>query len=253
MSLFSGICLIIFAKNENWTILFQCFPAYSRILQTQKKKHCVNVWDWRRYTMYNHFPFWYRVVLLLGLMLVVALLDFYRQGAQATKFREYGFLVITGVIGGVFGLINDLITSSISPDYFIFGKGLDVGPNLRVRAGLLGLQVGFSAGVIGGAICLYVCRRKSIYPPITCSRLLRILWMPITSAVICGIALPLAFSQFDPAHFSTELSSLLDGGKLNRFRQVWWTHVGLYVGMTIGLVAMILRATKERKTSGKGS
>lgn len=77
--------------------------------------------------------------------------------------------------------------------------------------------------------------------------------MPITGAILCGIAIPLALSQFDPAHFSTQLSGLLDGGKLNRFRQVWWTHVGLYVGMIIGLVAMLLRVTKERKTFAKGS
>jgi hypothetical protein len=183
--------------------------------------------------MSNYFPFSYRVVLLLGLMLVVALVDFYRKGPQATRFREYGFVVIAGAIGAAVGHVNDLITSSISPDYFILGKGLEDGPDFRVQAGLFGLQVGFSAGVIGGAICLYASRRKSAYPPIKCSRLLQMLWMPITGAVLCGIAVPLAFSQLDPAHFSAQLNGLLDAGKLNRFRQVWWTHV---------------RAIRERKT-----
>jgi hypothetical protein len=196
----------------------------------------------------KHFPFSYRVILLLGLMLVVALADFYRKGPQATKFREYGFIGIAGAIGAAVGLVNDLITSSISPDYFILGKGLEDGPDLRVQAGLFGLQVGFSAGVIGGAICLYASRRKSVHPPIKCSRLLQMLWMPITGAVLCGIAIPLTFSKFDPAHFSAQLNGLLDAGKLNRFREVWWTHIGLYFGMIIGLAAMLLRATKERKT-----
>src|SRR5580658_10402493 len=104
----------------------------------------------------NYFPFSYRVVLLLGLMLVVAAADFYWKGPQATKFREYGFIVIAGAIGAAVGLANDLITSSISPDYFILGKGLEDGPNFRAQAGLFGLQVGFSAGVIGGAVSLFV-------------------------------------------------------------------------------------------------
>ena len=197
--------------------------------------------------MPNHFPFSYRILLLLGLMLVVSLVDFYRKGPQATKLREYGFVVITGAIGAAVGLVNDLITSFISPEYFILGKGLEEDPDFRVQAGLFGLQVGCSAGVIGGAICLYASRRKSAYPPIKYSRLLQMLWMPVAGAILGGIALPLVFSKFDPAHFSAQLKDLLDDGKLNRFRQVWWTHVGLYAGMIIGVAAMLVRATQERK------
>jgi hypothetical protein len=148
--------------------------------------------------------------------------------------------------------VNDLITSLLSPEYFTLGKGLEEGPDLRLQAGLLGLQVGFSAGVIGGAICLYASRRKSAHPPGKCSRLLRMLWMPITGAILCGIALPLGFSKFDPARFSAQLDTLLDAGKISRFRQVWWTHLGLYAGMVIGLTAMLLRAAKERKNLATG-
>ena len=50
--------------------------------------------------MSNHMQFSYRIVLLLGLMLAVTLVDFYRNGARAAKFREYGFLLITGAVGG---------------------------------------------------------------------------------------------------------------------------------------------------------
>jgi hypothetical protein len=203
--------------------------------------------------MPNYPPFLYRVVLLLGLMVVVALVDFYRNCLHATKFREYSFVIIAGGIGAVVGLVNDLITSSISPEYFIFGKGLEDGPNLRIQAGLFGLQVGFSAGVIAGAISLYITRRKSAYPPVKCSRLLRMLWMPVAGAVLCGVIIPLLFSKFDPADFSDQLKGLLDAGKLNRFRQVWWTHMGLYAGMIIGLAAMLLRAVRERKTFAAGS
>jgi hypothetical protein len=191
--------------------------------------------------------FSYRVFLLLGLMLVVSLLDFYRNGAQAIKSREYGFVLIAGALGAIVGFINDLITSSISPEYFILGKGLEESPDLRMQAGLFGLRVGFSAGVIGGAVCLYASRRKSAYPPAKFSRLLRLLWMPVAGAILAGIALPLAFSKFDPARFSLQLRGLLNAGGIKRFLQVWWTHVGLYAGMAIGLTAMILRAVKERK------
>ena len=148
-----------------------------------------------QFIMSNHFPFSYRIVLLLGLMILVALVDFYRKGREATKFREYGFVIIAGTIEAAVGLVNDLITSSISPDYFILGKGLEDGPNLRIQAGLFGLQVGFSGGVIAGAVCLYASRRKSAYPPLKFSHLLRMLWMPVTGAIFCGIAVPFVFQN----------------------------------------------------------
>jgi hypothetical protein len=134
--------------------------------------------------MPNVFSFSYRIVLLLGLMLVVAVVDFYRKGPHATKFREYGFIVIAGVVGAVIGSVNDLITSSISPDYFILGKGFEESPDLRVQAALYGLKVGFSGAVIGSAICLFASRRKSAYPPVQCSRLLRMLWMPVADTTL---------------------------------------------------------------------
>jgi hypothetical protein len=195
----------------------------------------------------DHFPFSYRVALLLGLMLVVSLVDFCRNGARAAKFCEYGFIIITGAAGAAAGFVNDLITSSISPDYFILGKGLEEGPNLRMQAGLFGLQVGCSAGVIAGAVCLFACRRKSASPPAKVFKLLQMLWMPVAGAVLCGVALPLLLSRFDPAHFSAQLESVLDAGRISRFLQVWWTHVGLYAGMAAGLVVMILRANMEKK------
>jgi hypothetical protein len=61
----------------------------------------------------------------------------------------------------------------------------------------------------------------------------------------------MGYSKFDPAHFSSQLETLLNAEKISKFRQVWWTHVGLYAGMIIGLAAMILRAAKERKSPAR--
>src|SRR5580658_4197710 len=165
----------------------------------------------------NLNPFSYRVALLLGLMLIISLVDFYRNGAQAVKYREYGFVIITGVIGAMVGFVNDLVTSSISPEYFTLGKGLEASPDLRIYAGLFGLRVGFSAGVIGGAVCLYASRRKSAYPPAKFSHLLQMLWIPVTGAILCGILLPLGFSKFDPARFSSQLDTMLSPERISRF------------------------------------
>ncbi|MGA2175286.1 MAG: hypothetical protein ABSH38_09925 [Verrucomicrobiota bacterium] len=186
-------------------------------------------------------PFLNRVLLLLGLMAVVAGVDFWRNRARGAKYREYAFVLIAGVAGALLGWANDLITSSISPDYFTLGKGLAEGGDLRWRAGVFGLKEGFSAGIIGGAVCLFACAGKSPMSPAQARRLLGALWMPLTGAVLMGVALPRIAGRFDPLGFSADLNSLLNADQLARFRQVWWTHTGLYAGTIIGLAAMILR------------
>ncbi len=145
-------------------------------------------------------------------MLAVSVADFSRDATKRLSFENMDLFSSPAwrAWSSFIGAVNDLITSSISPEYFTLGKGLDEGPDLRLRAGLFGLQVGFSAGVIGGAVCLFASRRKSSRSPVRFSRLFQLLWMPVTGAIFCGVALPLAFSQFDPAKFSDQLNTLLD-------------------------------------------
>jgi hypothetical protein len=194
-------------------------------------------------------PFFYRVALLVGLMAVVSALDVWRNGARAVRFREYGFILVAGAAGAAFGFVNDLITSSISPEYFIFGKGLKDGTDLRLRAGLFGVREGFSAGVIGGAICLFGTRRKTAQPPAKIVYFLRMLWMPVAGAIVCAFLFPLSFSHFDPARLTPQLEGLVSAGRISRFREVWWIHVGVYAGMILGLAALIRRALKARSAA----
>jgi len=202
--------------------------------------------------MLDRFPFPYRVALLAGLMAVVAALDFWRHGRQASKHREYGFVLIAGIAGAMFGFANDCVTSSISPDYFTLGKGLEPGADLRWRAGEYGMKTGFSAGVIGGAVCLFATTRKSRFSTEQARRLLRALWMPVLGAVLLGLALPVIAGGFDPAGLSARLDSVLNAGQIARFRRVWWIHTGLYAGLAAGLVAMIVRGRNGKHENGDG-
>src|ERR1700684_693421 len=102
--------------------------------------------------MFERFPFAYHVVLLLGLIVVAPAFDLWRRGKEAARPREYSFVWIAGILGGLVGFTNDSITSSISPEYFIYGKGFETVIDLRWRAGVYGFKAGLSAGVIGGAV-----------------------------------------------------------------------------------------------------
>ena len=191
--------------------------------------------------MLERFPFWPRVALLLGLMTIAAAVDFWRRGKEAARYREYGFIWIAGILGGSVGFANDCFTSSISPDYFTLGKGLEPGNDLRWRAGLYGFKAGLSAGIIGGAVCLVTRARNIGFSMAQMHRLLRALWMPAVGAVFMGLALPLIARGFDPMGLSARLDSLLDAEQIARFRKVWWIHTGLYAGLALGLAVIIVR------------
>ena len=191
--------------------------------------------------MLDTFPFFDRVVLLVGLMTVAVTVDFWRHGRQASRYREYSFIWIAGILGGVVGFANDCATSSISQEYFILGKGLEPGNDLRLRAGMYGFKAGLSAGIVGGAVCLFACARNASFSTEQMRRLLQALWMPVVGAVLLGLALPIMVGEFDPFRLSAHLDSLLNADQIIRFRKVWWIHTGLYAGLVVGLAAMIIR------------
>jgi hypothetical protein len=194
----------------------------------------------------ERFPFWYRAAFLAGLMVIGSVVDLWRYGKSATRYREYAIIWLTGLLGSVIGGITDLITSSISPDYFTLGKGVLDGEGFQMRVALFGIQQGISAGVIAGAICIYMSRRKSKFPPLPFGAILRLLWIPIVCAVAGALLLPLLAGHSDPAKLASKLVGNLSPAQFAPFLRVWWIHTGLYSGLLAGLIWLIIVIGKHR-------
>lgn len=192
-------------------------------------------------------PFSYRVVVLLGLMALVAGIDRYRRGAESIKHLEYMFILFSGIIGCTVGGVNDFVTSGISPDYFILGKGLSA-ENVRVEAVLLGAKSGFSAGVIGGAICLFSLGKKR--PEF--GLMYRLLALPVVCAVIAGVTATACLGGLDPANLSAQVSGLVGADQMARFLRVWWIHTGLYAGLALGLAGMVVLVRRRTRRKDEG-
>jgi hypothetical protein len=197
--------------------------------------------------MLQRYPFWDRAAFLGGLMVVAAAFDLWRYGKAATRYKEYSFIWFTGLLGGIVGGIADLATSSISPDYFTLGKGLSGGEGFLLRAVMFGIREGISAGVIAGAISVYVSRKKSRFGPLGFGELLGLLWMPAACAVAGGLALPLVAGHSDPAELIFKLAGDLSPAQTARFLRVWWIHIGLYGGLLAGLIWLIWVVGKRRR------
>lgn len=197
--------------------------------------------------MLESIPYWCRVAVLFVAMSLVAGMDWHRHRQKAAKWKEYGFVVLAGIVGMVFGFFNDLITSSISSEYFLFGKGLAVGDALVLRAGVLGMKAGFSAGAIAGAICLYASTRHCSWPPLPYRRLLGFLWRPIALAALTAMVLAFCFRDHDPLDFSAQLDGIVDSRHMRPFLLIWWIHVGLYLGLLMSVGWILVDVARLRK------
>lgn len=190
----------------------------------------------------SDLPYSYR---LLALALAVSLLVLYdRRHPPEHRHRhlEYFFLLTVGAAGALFGLVNDAITSSISPDYFVAGKGLPAGPGLRSEAMVLGAQAGFSASVIGAGILLVVNRRRHAV-----SQLYRHAAWAFALNTLSGIGLGFVQHRFGWIELA-EWTQLLPAGGRQGFRTVWCTHLGVYAG---GLAGLVVACVRVRRTSPK--
>jgi hypothetical protein len=112
---------------------------------------------------------------------------------------------------------------------------------------LLGMQAGFSAGAIAGAICLYASTRNNGSPPLAYRTLLGFLWRPVALAPATALVLVFACRQIDPIGVSILLDDTSDPQQMERFLTVWWVHSGLYLGLLVSVVWIVKDIGKLRK------
>ena len=192
--------------------------------------------------------FGYRVGFLLVMLGTVAAWDYRKYGPAATKWREYGFLCSVALISACFAIANDFITASISPDYFVSGKGLSLQEFIWELL-KLATEAGFSAGIVIGALLLFVNSYGTRGAPPHFARLYKLLLFPTVGAVIGGISLGLISAQWDPLHFAGEVDFLENAAAQARFVLVWGVHTGLYAGALMGLLLAAWRLRKFRAST----
>jgi hypothetical protein len=189
------------------------------------------------------------LVLLLGL--IVVLVDLYRRGRASSKWKEYLYLLLGGLLGALFAAGNDVfVTSRISPDYFTLGKGIAPGAGFEGRVLFLGLQAGLGPGMIIGAVLLFTrSRRPDRLLP--WSRCIGALLLPMLSAVVAGVIFPWFLAPWDPLRFGQALGTRLGSVALKQFMLVWWIHLSLYLGAVVGTLWAIGVVRRFRR-EGKG-
>lgn len=199
-----------------------------------------------------------RITIGLAILALLALIDFYRRGPHATRWREYAFLLLTVLIALLYGILNDQITARISWEYFYYGKGLDtvLGPHLPPEARKLsweaakvGMKATWAVGLLVGVACLLANNPRPGRPSLAYPKLLtHTLWPAILACVFATI---LAFAGYRGhlARISEDFRQMLlhDEFRPRRFMGVYGIHLGGYIGGAIGTVVAVLSIRRARR------
>lgn len=195
--------------------------------------------------------FW-RLAALLLLMSIVAAIDWWRNRAAATRWREYSFLLAAGFLGGLIGVANDLVTSAISPDYFVVGKGIPADEHFRVHVVSLGFQAGLVMGMLIGGVYLIANNPSRHRSRLSMLRLFRFALPPVLAAVLCAPIVSWLISRWDPLNFRSpeQLGAILAPIQISQFLAVWGLHLGMYAGGLLGTVFAVFAIRQKRIAGG---
>ena len=164
------------------------------------------------------------------------------------RAKEYAFLLYAMFAATVYAVAHDHVTATISPEYFLYGKGLAQAPqSFRWAVTLLAVRAGLPPGLLGGAVLLLANNpRRSGHPPQLPYRAL--LTLSLLPAAAAGVLA--AVSGVVNAYMQIGTATALTLGvvpyRVWRFVIVWAIHVGSYAGALLGSVAAAVLVARRR-------
>lgn len=198
-----------------------------------------------------------RVGIGASIFALLGAFDLMQHGRGAQRWREYTFLLFATLAGMTYGVANDAATSSISWEYYFYGKGLaDVMPPqippdavaLRREAMKIGMKAGGSAGIVIGAALLIANNPRRSRSRLTYRQLATFVAMIFAVTIGCSLMLGAAGAMGWLLWTNNDLAELWHAGDMRprRFVAVYGIHLGAYVGGAIATMIALLRIAKAR-------
>ena len=193
-----------------------------------------------------------RIALGLAALLGLLAWDLARHGRRARRLREYAYLVACVAAACAYGAANDQVTVTLSPAYFLYGKGLaaELGPDpapveLRLAAARVGLAATWWTGLVAGAAIL-TANSLGKRPSLTVRRLVGPTACIVAAAAAMAVAMRIA-GWFGSYHGLFDHFRELPPEALRWFETVWGIHLGGYLGGLAGTAAVAARTFRRRR------
>lgn len=155
----------------------------------------------------------------------------------------------TTTIAVMYGILHDQITATLSPEYFLLGKGLvaDTRP-FRWAVTLLAANACWPLGVLA-ALALRFANEPSDHLPrqLSLRSLLQFSCLPVLAAFICAISFGFVPANFDPWKQKDIAETIVGAEHATSFVRVWRVHIGSYFGGALGLIVAGFFIRRERR------
>ena len=188
-----------------------------------------------------------RVTLALVFFGALLAYDLFRHGRASPRLREYSVLLLAMCIAVAYGVGHDHITATISPAYFLIGKGLADDPRpFRWAVTVLGIHATYGIGLLAGALLLIANNPSPKRPQLPYRHLIRLCFLPLALAVLFAAlgGLVFAIEAFGLRRAAIEL---VGGADATRFAVTWGMHCGSYAGGTLGAILAIALVIRSRR------
>src|SRR5687768_15542068 len=142
-----------------------------------------------------------RIAIGVCIFAALALWDWRKNRERATRWREYLVLFVCVAAALCYGVVNDQITTSISPEYFAFFKGVaaELPPDephnsirFRWEVAKIGMQAAWTPGLIIGVAVLVANNPWKTLPRLPYAQLVRLLPHLLLITAVTAVALGVA-------------------------------------------------------------
>jgi hypothetical protein len=186
----------------------------------------------------------------------LAIVDLRQHGRAATRWREYAVLLAAVLAALAYGAVNDQVTVTISPEYFLYGKELAkvVGDPptsmaaLRWEAAKVGLKATWSAGLLFGVVLLVANNPWRTLPRLANRRLIRLLPVLFVFAAVLGVVGGAVGYRGWLTNLSEDFQDQVQTNlwRPYRYMATWGVHLGGYVGGLLGTAIAAGMVVRER-------
>jgi hypothetical protein len=191
-----------------------------------------------------------RIAVGVGFFAILALRDLAQNHERATRWREYAVLLTCVLAAIAYGVLNDQVTSTISWEYFYYGKGLDeqLGPHLppdplrlHLAAAIVGIKATWSAGLIIGVVLLLANNPSKSLPRLRYASLLKQLPLILLITATFAVLGALTGHAGLPAHWNEDFAEMIRRNEMRprNFMTAYGIHLGGYIGGLFGMLAAI--------------
>ena len=197
----------------------------------------------------------HRVVLGVLFFGTLGLLDWRRHPENPKRAKEYLFLIGAMALAVIYGVLHDHVTATISPEYFLKGKELELDPRpFRWAVTVLAAHAAYGPGLVVGAALLIANNPSATRGQLSYRELGRLALVPLVLAATAAALGGVLSGALDVAGRRPDAELLAGKEAATRFLVTWGVHAGSYAGGGLGaLLACVLIRRRRPSASARAS